>query len=435
MSTDDAMRLVEVRDLIGGQGWFDLFQYRLDPPRHVDALVAAHRRAFGRVDPVAEAAVGNARRRSRDAVFLAGAALCRCAGADRGDRQAIEPAILTRDGGGAAGGAFASGPRPFPARRDRSPQRADRFAARTGPDDGADRAERRQGRARRPDGIAVAGHRRRNAARHRGDRSLRSSAFLSGAAPPSRGRSAPSERGWRHRRSCSQRLCFHCLRFTVQVCDAFGGPVLLLTAGGGISLMVMVGMIAITRHCACASVSGAAAGDRSGRRVPAVVSRMHRLALRASRSDPRIAVDQQCRRGDVIRQDAAAFPEKVPGFYALPIMTLGFAVDGPDPLPSVGKISLDCRHRSAGAADRSEPLAGAGRRRRIDGGGSDVCRSLAILWPGLAAARTCFSWQSLRPRSALRARLSAKPLTDAIFKPERSRAIPRPAGPCRTSLP
>src|ERR1700738_3354574 len=32
MSTDDAMRLVEVRDWIGGQGWFDLFQYRLDPP-------------------------------------------------------------------------------------------------------------------------------------------------------------------------------------------------------------------------------------------------------------------------------------------------------------------------------------------------------------------------------------------------------------------
>jgi len=32
MSTDDAMRLVQVRDWIGGQGWFDLFQYRLDPP-------------------------------------------------------------------------------------------------------------------------------------------------------------------------------------------------------------------------------------------------------------------------------------------------------------------------------------------------------------------------------------------------------------------
>lgn len=33
MSTDDAMRLVEVRDLMAGQPWFDLTQYRLDPPR------------------------------------------------------------------------------------------------------------------------------------------------------------------------------------------------------------------------------------------------------------------------------------------------------------------------------------------------------------------------------------------------------------------
>ena len=32
LSTDDAMRLVEVNDLIGGQGWFDMFQHRMDPP-------------------------------------------------------------------------------------------------------------------------------------------------------------------------------------------------------------------------------------------------------------------------------------------------------------------------------------------------------------------------------------------------------------------
>jgi hypothetical protein len=32
LSTDDAMRLVEVRDFLGGQGWFDLTQYRLAPP-------------------------------------------------------------------------------------------------------------------------------------------------------------------------------------------------------------------------------------------------------------------------------------------------------------------------------------------------------------------------------------------------------------------
>src|SRR5579859_2515278 len=49
LSTDDAMRLAEVRDLIGGQGWFDLFQHRMDPPggtsmhwsRLIDAPLAA----------------------------------------------------------------------------------------------------------------------------------------------------------------------------------------------------------------------------------------------------------------------------------------------------------------------------------------------------------------------------------------------------------
>src|ERR1700694_2453450 len=32
LSTDDAMRLVQFRDLLAGQGWFDLTQYRLSPP-------------------------------------------------------------------------------------------------------------------------------------------------------------------------------------------------------------------------------------------------------------------------------------------------------------------------------------------------------------------------------------------------------------------
>jgi hypothetical protein len=34
-STDDAMRLVQVRDLLAGQSWFDLTQYRLSPPEGV----------------------------------------------------------------------------------------------------------------------------------------------------------------------------------------------------------------------------------------------------------------------------------------------------------------------------------------------------------------------------------------------------------------
>ena len=30
--SDDAMRLVQVRDLLAGQGWFDMVQHRLMPP-------------------------------------------------------------------------------------------------------------------------------------------------------------------------------------------------------------------------------------------------------------------------------------------------------------------------------------------------------------------------------------------------------------------
>jgi hypothetical protein len=49
MATDDAMRLVQVRDFLAGQAWFDLTQHRLDPPqgslmhwsRLIDAPIAA----------------------------------------------------------------------------------------------------------------------------------------------------------------------------------------------------------------------------------------------------------------------------------------------------------------------------------------------------------------------------------------------------------
>ena len=49
--TDDVMRLVQVRDLLGGQGWFDLYQHRMNPPegtlmhwsRLVDAPLAGVR--------------------------------------------------------------------------------------------------------------------------------------------------------------------------------------------------------------------------------------------------------------------------------------------------------------------------------------------------------------------------------------------------------
>jgi hypothetical protein len=35
VATDDAMHRVEVRDFLAGQNWFDLTQYRLNPPAGV----------------------------------------------------------------------------------------------------------------------------------------------------------------------------------------------------------------------------------------------------------------------------------------------------------------------------------------------------------------------------------------------------------------
>src|SRR5688572_27084156 len=63
LSADDAMRLVQVRDLLAGQGWFDLTQYRLNPPggvemhwsRLVDVPIAALIRAGEWLLPAAQA--------------------------------------------------------------------------------------------------------------------------------------------------------------------------------------------------------------------------------------------------------------------------------------------------------------------------------------------------------------------------------------------
>lgn len=61
--TDDAMRMVEVRAWLAGQGWFDLTVHRLDPPqgvfmhwsRVVDLPLAALIRLFAVIEPMTEA--------------------------------------------------------------------------------------------------------------------------------------------------------------------------------------------------------------------------------------------------------------------------------------------------------------------------------------------------------------------------------------------
>ena len=174
LSTDDAMRLVEVSDWIGGQGWFDVVQIewirRAAHPctgsRLIDAplagLILLLKPLLGMRGAEALILYFWPALLFAAALALVAAIARQMSNSNRTDRPG--------DSGSGAGRTSASGPRPFPRWRDRSPQRADRLVARVGPDDGTDRAKRRQGCAGRPDGIAVAGDRLRNAACHRCNR-------------------------------------------------------------------------------------------------------------------------------------------------------------------------------------------------------------------------------------------------------------------------
>src|SRR3981081_1714104 len=90
MSTDDATRAAHRGDGRRRAGLVCPFPTSIESAWHVDALVARRRRPPGSANPVAEAADWNARRRSRDAISLAPAAVCSCARAGRGNCPANE---------------------------------------------------------------------------------------------------------------------------------------------------------------------------------------------------------------------------------------------------------------------------------------------------------------------------------------------------------
>src|ERR1700694_2756479 len=106
LSTDDAMRLVQVRDLLAGQGWFDLTQYRLSPPdgvamhwsRLIDLPLAALIRTGAMVLPqaLAERVATIVWPAALLLIFLAGAArLARELAGDAAARLALIFAALT----------------------------------------------------------------------------------------------------------------------------------------------------------------------------------------------------------------------------------------------------------------------------------------------------------------------------------------------------
>jgi hypothetical protein len=432
MSTDDAMRLVEVRDWIGGQGWFDLFQHRLDPPgtsmhwsRVVDVLLAAlilllrpligthgaetvtlflwplllFAATLALVAAIARqmsSGVTNARITAVVLAVLSVPALIhfRPGAIDHHNAQIVlllnlvlltsqieQSAVKAALGGLVASLSLAIGIEMLPA-----------IAA---------------------TGLAVFGlfvWRGASVSRQVGAFGAAlaaSSLLLAPALLP-----LPS--------------------LALPVCDAFGGPVLLLVAGGGISLMIMVGIDRLHSTLRLRVATGAASAIAL---VGAFLSLFAGcIASPYAQLDPLVTslwVDK------VVESMSLATmlqltPQKVLGFYGFPLMTMGFAsaalirsnplvrfrwILGIMTLAALIGLSFWEMRGAAAATMLAAPIFAA---------------SLAILWPTLAPGRNLVLLAlAVSPASFAALGLSAKPLIDLIFKPPMTIAE-RGASACRT---
>jgi hypothetical protein len=433
MSTDDAMRLVQVRDLIGGQGWFDLLQHRLDPPgasmhwsRVVDVplaglilllrpLVGTHGAevatlyfwpvlllgaALALVAAIARVMSNNVSSSQMAAVMLAvlsapalihfragaidhhnaqiGLLLALVLLTSQIERSAVNAAL----GGVVASLSLAIGIEMLPAIVAISLAVFGLFIWR-----GAS-VSRQIGAF----GAALAA----------------SSLLLAGALVPLSSLASP-------------------------VCDAFGGPLLLLVAGGGVSLMVIA---EIDRHRSTLRlrlITGAASATAL---VGAFLSLYAGcIASPYAQLDPLLTslwVNKVAESVSLATMLQLA-PQKVLGFYAFPSMTLGFAWAALVRSNPAGRfrwilammtlailIALSCWEiRFAAAASiMAAPIFAA---------------SLAVLWPALAAGRSLILLAlAASPASFAALGLSAKPLIDSIFAPQMTIAELGPSA-CQTA--
>jgi hypothetical protein len=419
LSTDDAMRLVEVGDLIGGQGWFDVFQYRMDPPggasmhwsRLIDAplagLILLLKPLLGMHDAqaltlyfwptllfaVALALIAAIARQMSNsttpviaAVVLAVLSLpalvhFRAGAIDHHNAQIVlllalvlmttqieQSAVKAALGGLMASLSLAIGIEMLPA-----------IAA---------------------IGLAVFG------------------LFVWRGAPVARQVGA-----FGAGLAASSLLLAPALlplsSLTAPVCDAFGGPVLLLTVGGGIGLMLMVRIDRYRSTLRMRAVSGATLAIVLVGSFLALFSGC--IASPFGHLDPIVISLWVNNIGEAISfaRMLQLFPERVASYYVFPIMTMGLAA-----------MALIRSYR----AERFRWIVASGTLGALIGFGFLQMRGLAaasmvaapvfaasleILWPRFASGpRLLLVSVVASPFSLAVAGLSAKPMIDAIFEPE-----------------
>ncbi|MCP4620960.1 MAG: hypothetical protein GY844_31515 [Bradyrhizobium sp.] len=429
LSTDDAMRLVEVRDLIGGQGWFDVFQYRMDPPggtsmhwsRLIDAplagLILVLKPLLGThgaetftlyfwpalLFAVALALVAAiARQMSNGTVPVIAAVVLavlsvpalvhfRAGAIDHHNAQIAlllalvllaaqieQSAVKAALGGLMASLSLAIGIEMLPAIAAICVAVFGLFVWRGAP-------------VARQVGAFGAGL-------------AASSLLLAPALLPLSSLAAP-------------------------VCDAFGGPVLLLTVGGGVSLMLMVGIDRYHSTLRMRAVIGAALGIALVGSFLASFSAC--IASPFGHLDPIVKTLWVSNIAEAISfaRMLQLFPEKIAAYYGFPIVTLGLAVTA---------LIRTC------PAERFRWVVASGTLAALIGFGVLQMRGLAaaamvaapvfaaslnVLWPRIASGpKLLLAVVVASPLSLDVAGLSAKPMLDAIFKPETIGDL----SPCRT---
>jgi hypothetical protein len=419
LSTDDAMRLVEVDDLIGGQGWFDVFQYRMDPPggtsmhwsRLIDAplagLILLLKPLFGMHDAqaltlyfwptllfaVALALIAAIARQMSNSTTPVIAAVVlavlsvpalvhfRAGAIDHHNAQIVlllalvlmttqieQSAIKAALGGLMASLSLAIGIEMLPA-----------IAA---------------------IGIAVFG------------------LFVWRGAPVARQVGA-----FGAGLAASSLLLAPALlplsSLTAPVCDAFGGPVLLLTVGGGIGLMLLVRIDGYQSTLRMRAVSGATLAIVLVGSFLALFSGC--IASPFGHLDPIVISLWVDNIGEAISfaRMLQLFPEKVASYYVFPIMTMGLAA-----MALIRTYPAE-RFRWIVASGTLAALIVFGFLQiRALAAASMVAApvfaaSLGILWPRFASGpRLLLVSVVASPFSLAVAGLSAKPMIHAIFEPE-----------------
>jgi hypothetical protein len=217
------------------------------------------------------------------------------------------------------------------------------------------------------------------------------------------------------------------------VCDAFGGPFLLLIAGGGGSLMIVAG-VATWQSTTGARVAACAA---TGLMLLAAFFKLFPgcLASPYAAVDPLVASVWLDHVAETMSFQTLLLlePQKLPGFYGFPVLTLLLAV------AAIFRAAPRSRFRLIAAAATLAALIGISIWQMRGAAAATIVAapmfpaSLAILWPAREQGRKLLLLALVAsPASFAASGLAARPVIDRIFEPQWTIAAQDAASSCRT---